>query len=602
MNISAAANEQVEEAKASNPERPVPGGVATWAGIIGYPPGSTIFPFTPGERIGLRNLGEFQVLMYRPLYWLGRDGQPGIDEDLSLAYLPEWSDDGRTATVTLKPWKWSNGEPICADNVLFWVNMMVVRGDRYGAYARGYFPDNLVSYAKVAPDKVAFTFNNAYSKTWVLMNQFTLITPMPRAWDRTADGPANASGDLADIPAVYDYLLEQNGPWAEEGNELRTKWPASPVWSVVNGPWRLKEYTLDGTVTFVPNEHYCGPVKPKLNEFRQVMIPNDEYLLAALRRGPAGQDSINVGYLPYGLGTELIVDGANPLAEHYRLVPHNLPFLCYMPMNFENETATGEIIRQTYFRQALQLSLDQDTIIRDIFHGYAYRTSGPVPLVPDGEHVSPFVRANPLAFDIDRARELLAGHGWDVSTVPAVCVRPGSGPGCAGEGISAGDVLSVTVRYVDGRDSILRLLRLFQADAAKAGIEVRLQPVNGSVMIAEDHAPDSPKKTLWDMESWNGGWIFCGHVTGEMLFKTGAISNFGHYSDPRADELIERTVVSDDVGALHDYQDYIAMQVPSVWMPAFPFRLLEIARNLSGVEPLNPYGHLTPENWYYVEQ
>ena len=44
-----------------------------------------------------------------------------------------------------------------------------------------------------------------------------------------------------------------------EGNAHRTRWADSPIWSVVNGPWRLKSYTEEGVVTFVPNQHYSGP-------------------------------------------------------------------------------------------------------------------------------------------------------------------------------------------------------------------------------------------------------------------------------------------------------------------------------------------------------
>jgi peptide/nickel transport system substrate-binding protein len=591
-----------EAAAAADGRRPVKGGTVAWACHPGFPP-STIFPFTPAERIGIRNLFEFQVLMYRPLYWLGKDGQPGVDYDLSLALPPEWSDDGRSVTVTLKPWKWSNGEPICADNVMFWVNMLAVKGARYGNYTPGYFPDNLTSYQKVAADKVRFTFDKAYSKTWVLMNQLTLITPMPKAWDRTADDtPANASADPADIPAVYDYLVAQNGEWTVEDNEIRTRWPESPVWSVVNGPWRLKSFTLDGAVTFVPNEHYCGPNKPHLDEFRQVPINTDEQEYAMLAAGPSGPGSLQVGYLPYGLGTDPAADGSNPLAEHYRLVPQDIYMIHYMPLNFTNPTVAGRIIRQTYFRQALQHTLDQDTAIRDIFHGYGHRTNGPVPAVPDSEHVSPAQRGNPMPFDIQRARKLLTDNGWDVSTTPAVCVRPGTGPGCAGEGIEAGDKLSLQLRYVEGRAALALLMRQLQSGAAKAGIELHLHEVYGSVMVAQDHSekgPDNPH--TWELQCWNGGWAYYGHPTGEMLFETGGGSNFGHYSDPKADELIEATGLSDDVSALYAYQDYLAEQVPVVWTPGFPLKLLEVAKNLRGVEPINPYGMLNPENWYYVE-
>ena len=103
-------------------EVPVKGGVATWACLPGFPP-AVIFPFTPPERYGMRSLYEFQFLMYRPLYWTGRDGGLDIDHDLSLAEEPVWEADGRTCTVRIKPWKWSNGETVCADNVIFFMNM-----------------------------------------------------------------------------------------------------------------------------------------------------------------------------------------------------------------------------------------------------------------------------------------------------------------------------------------------------------------------------------------------------------------------------------------------------------------------------------------------
>jgi peptide/nickel transport system substrate-binding protein len=582
--------------------KPIKGGTVTWACSPGFPP-STIFPFTPPERIGIRNLFEFQVLMFRPLYWLGKDGQPGVDYDLSLAEPPEWSDDGRSVTVTLKGWKWSNGETISADNIIFWVNMMAVKGPRFGSYSAGYLPDNLLSYEKVADNKVCFTFDKAYSKTWVLRNQLTLITPMPKAWDRTADDtPANASCDLADIPAVYDYLVSQNGEFTAESNEVRTGWPTSPVWSVVNGPWRLKSFSIDGAATFVPNEHYCGPNKPHLDEFRQMPVASDEDEYALLKAGPSGPDAIQVGFLPHGLDIQPFVGGADPLEEHYRLVPQDVYCIRFLPFNFHNQTVAGRIFQQTYFRQALQCTLDQDTAIRDIFHGYAHRTTGPVPPVPDSEYLSPTQRNAPNPFDIARARKLLEDNGWDVSSTPAVCVRPGAGPGCAGDGIEAGDKLSFSLRYVEGRAALLQLMRLLETDAARAGIELRLEEVFGSVMVAEDHRPETPETPhVWELNCWNGGWAFYGQPTGEILFKTGGGSNFAHYSDAKADELIAKTVTSDDITAMYEYQDYLAEQVPNVWTPGFPIRLLEIAKNLRGVEPINPYGMINPEDWYYVE-
>src|SRR5260370_22029078 len=159
-----------------------------------------------------------------------------------------------------------------------------------------------------------------------------------------------------------------------------------------------------------------------------------------------------------------------------------------------------------------------------------------------------------MRFDIQRAWHLRTDHGWEASRTPAVCVRPGAGPGCAGEGIDAGTRLSFNVRYAEGRVALTRLMHQFRMDAAQAGIELRLQEVNGSVLVGQDHSEEGPENPhRWELQCWNGGWVFYGHPTGEVLFKTGAGSNYGRYSDPKADELIDRTLVSHELDALYSY-------------------------------------------------
>lgn len=589
-------------ASAPKTSAPKNGGVVTWACAPGFPP-AVIFPFTPAERMGTRNVLEFQALMYRTLYYFGADGTPDVNYELSIGEPPRWSEDGRTVRIRIKPWKWSNGETLGADNVLFWVNLMAVKGDRYGEYVPGYFPDNLVDYGKTARDEVYFTFDKAYSRQWVLKNQLSTITPLPKAWDRTADGPANASGSIADVEAVYAYLMREQGDICDEGNAHRAGWADSPIWSVVSGPWRLKSYTMEGVVTFVPNPHYSGPNKPYLDEFRQIPTSSDEEQYEILRTDP---DTFQVGYLPLSFAAGHTDDptsgGPNPLSEHYDLVPQTAYCIRYMSLNFNNPTVTGKLFAQTYLRQALQSCLDQDGAVRDIYQGYAYRQNGPVPRYPDTGLESPRVRAGhwPLPFDVARARELLAEHGWDTSVTPAVCVRPGTGPGEAGAGIPEGHRLSILIRYVEGRPALTRLMRGFRDAAALAGIELRLQEVYGSVLVAEDApcvpGPGSP--CLWEVCCWNGGWVY--HFpSGEILFKTDAGGNFGHYTDARTDELIERSVTTNDPQALHEYQDYIAEQVPVIFTPNFPIRLFEVSKKLGGFGPVNPFGMISPENWYY---
>ena len=92
--MSTALTDQHSEQPAEDGGRPIEGGTVTWA----YSAASARdhLPVHAAGRIGIRNLYEFQILMYRPLYWLGKDGRPEVDENLSLAYP-------RSGTTTAAP-------------------------------------------------------------------------------------------------------------------------------------------------------------------------------------------------------------------------------------------------------------------------------------------------------------------------------------------------------------------------------------------------------------------------------------------------------------------------------------------------------------------
>ena len=86
---------------------PVSGGTAVYA----LPPSTTpnyIFPFTSSSYFSVVNAEDFQYLMYRPLYWFGNGASPTLNTSLSLADAPVYN--GKDVTITLKGWKWSNGE------------------------------------------------------------------------------------------------------------------------------------------------------------------------------------------------------------------------------------------------------------------------------------------------------------------------------------------------------------------------------------------------------------------------------------------------------------------------------------------------------------
>jgi hypothetical protein len=100
------------------------GGTVTWAELpstyMNY-----IFPFMSLAYFSVSNSQDGQYLMYRPLYWFGGENQqPTLDPALSPADAPQYTNGGKTVVINMKGWKWSNGETVDANDVLFWLHMM----------------------------------------------------------------------------------------------------------------------------------------------------------------------------------------------------------------------------------------------------------------------------------------------------------------------------------------------------------------------------------------------------------------------------------------------------------------------------------------------
>ena len=91
---------------------------------------------------------QFQWLMFRPLYMFGNNTNTSvlINYPLSPANPPMYSNGGKTVTVTMKGWKWSNGEAVDAKSVMFYLNMVEAEKANWYAYSKGLLPDNIVSY------------------------------------------------------------------------------------------------------------------------------------------------------------------------------------------------------------------------------------------------------------------------------------------------------------------------------------------------------------------------------------------------------------------------------------------------------------------------
>ena len=573
---------------------PVKGGTATWAELPSDTP-NYIFPFTSSAYISVTNIGQFQYLMYRPLYWFGNGNQPTLNPSLSLADYPTFN--GKDVTITLKNYKWSDGTPVTAQNMMFWINMeQAVGATDFGVYTG--FPNTVVSNVKVvSPTKLTMTMNKNYNPDWFVYNELSQITPMPTAWDRTASGPSHCSTTVSDCAAVYKYLDGQ-------ARNL-SGYVSSPLWSIVDGPWKLSAFNADGHVTFVPNQSYSGPVKPKLSAFREVPFTTDAAEYNVLRSA-SSSSKIDVGYIPpqnLPAKPANAAVGGNPL-KGYTLSPWYSWSINYYVTNFQSTVSDhAAIIKQQYFRQALQYLMNQQAVIQGPLKGYGSITPGPVPSSPSSKFLSSqFKGTDPFPYNPGKAKSLLTSHGWKV--VPGG-VSTCTDPSLCGPGVKAGSTLNFNFPYATGTAWIQAELTQLQSNAAALGIKLNLQPkpFNQVTALAGGNCVVAKIPCNWDLADWGGGWTFAPDYlpTGETLFTCGAIANSGGYCNKGNDTMIDQTLTSGNLTYMYNWQNFLSPQLPAQWQPNAAYVVSEIANNLKGVLPQEPTLNLVPENWYFVK-
>jgi len=591
---------------------PVQGGTAYWAEQPLSPP-NYIFPLISGAYYSNENVYEFQTLMYRPLYWYGDRGKPGVDYSLSLGDPPVYSDHDRVVTITLKHAHWSDGEPVITRDVIFWLNLLKADKADWASYVPGGFPDNVRSWTPLGTHTLQLHLNRSYNPIWFTDNELSQITPLPIAWDRTSMVSCTAAGcpvavaragsarpdeTPAGARAVYRFLNDQ----AKEVSG----YAQSPIWSIVDGAWKLRSLTSSGLATFVPNQKYDGPNKPKLAKFVELPFTSETAEFSVLRAGTAKGDAggsspqISVGYVP----DADVPQSAALRSQGYRLSAFYPYGFDYFEPNFNNP-AVGPILRQLYFRQAFQHLVDQSGWIHAYYQGLGVPTYSPVPAQPANPYANRQAHRNPYPFSVSAATKILNAHGWKVAANGTTsCTHPGSGAGDCGTGIAAGKQLRFTLMYPSGMSSTDGAMADLQSVAREVGIQITLKQVTTATIDAEIE-PCAPHTAAcsWQLGQYGAAWVFAPdhYPTGEEIFQTGALGNVGSYSDPSIDRLIKATTTSPPrlaQRALDVYANAVRTQLPDFWQPS-PGTLETFQSNLAGAA-LNAYGYLNPEEWYFT--
>ncbi len=577
------------------PTQAIPASSSGATVTFGMPPDevpNSIFPLL--DQVSNANLFDLQYLLYRPLYWFGENQSPDLNLKYSLADLPTFSNGGRTATITLKPYRWSDGESVTNRDVEFWMNLLMANKADWFDYVPGLFPDNVVSmsFPAATPDQFSLTFNKAYSRTWLEYNELSQIIPLPQqAWDITsAAGPdGNYDETTSGAVAVFKYLTSQ-------ATTIST-YASNPIWKVVDGPWELTSYAAStGYSAFSPNPDYSGPKTGNVTHFVEVPFTSDAAEFDGLRSG-----ELDYGYLP----SEDLSQESYFKSRGYTISDWVGWGLNTMILNYTNPKV-GPLLSQLYIRQALQLSIDQPKIDSAVFKDTAYPTYGPVPVKPSNPFLTSVEKRNPYPYNLSKATALLKSHGWAIhASGEDRCERPGTAANECGANIAKNEGLAFTEDYASGSSPFQAAEEAIASAWTEIGVNISLREQPPSQIFSnlspcvDGHGGCSWQIANFGIPGSTGTYSPDYLPTGETYFATGAVTNWGGYSNARMNALIRATELNSSLKVFDTYEDYAATQLPDLWEPDYYYQISVIRTGLHGAVPQNPNLNINPEMWTF---
>lgn len=392
------------------------------------------------------------------------------------------SEDGLIVSFQLRDdVKFSDGEPLTADDVVFTYNFIMtdaIQAPRDRAYL-----EKLQSVKANGKYEVVFTFKEPYFEALSL------------------------AGGMAILPQHF------YAPYLQEPQ----KFNESKGLLLGSGPYRLadpKTWTPDqGSVELVRNEHYWGDVQPSFSRILWKIIQNDSARLTTYRNGDIDAYSARpVEYQELKKDPQILGKSNN-----FEYMP---PVVGYSYIGWNQKRASKPTrFADKRVRQAMSYLTDVNRIIKDVFLDYAEPA------------ISPFSNASqqhdpalaPYRYDLDKAKALLKAAGY----------QDRNGDGVLED--QAGQPFEFKLTYLQSNEDTQRMVLLLKDIYARAGVKLVPFPQEWPVMLENLDKKDFDAITL--------GWT-SGIETDlyQMFHGSQAISkgdNFIGYQNPVLDKLID---------------------------------------------------------------
>lgn len=293
------------------------------------------------------------------------------DADLKIVpyFATDWSssDDGTVWTFhTRKDAKWSDGNPLTAKDAAFTYDMILKYKDSTTGKFAGW-----ISHLKSA---------EATDDNTVVL---------------TYDGPAgDVPVKMQSVPILPAHIWSEVA--GEDGSEIDSFENAAP-W-VSGGPFILSGYKKNQLALFKANPNWWGETKPRIEGFGLQFFANSDAMVSALTSGQL--DMVGQTISPTAIdalkAAGMVIESAPSTGFHNMIINTN-----------PEKKAHHELLNPKV-REALELAIDRDAIIKQVWLGYA--TPGTSIVAPATGWHDPDLKS--VGYDIKKANIILDEAGY----------------------------------------------------------------------------------------------------------------------------------------------------------------------------------------------
>jgi peptide/nickel transport system substrate-binding protein len=411
-----------------------------------------------------------------------QDHPPTIKPLLAKSW--EFSPDRKSLTFHLRTdVTWSDGVPVTADDVRF---SWQAQTDPAVLWDSAYYKADISDVEALDPHTVRFHFKRVSAQALLDVNEGEIVPE--HVWSQLPFDQWRQHSDW-----FVDHL-------------------------VVDGPYVLESWTPQQEIVLRRNERYYEPGKPYID---RVVLREVADRSSLLTQALAGK-------LDHVLG--LTTADMKRVESSPRLVP--LSFwgrgMVFVAWNLRNP-----LFAETEVRQALTMAIDREAIVEAVYGPY-----GRVGVSPILSDVWAFNHdLEPWPYDPERARQLLAAHGW----------RDSDGDGILDKG---GKRFSFSLETNAGNQQRQDAVVMIQEQLRRVGIDVHVRTMAfGPLMDRANRHNFEAILMKWGMPT-DLGLSFAFHTR-----SIDEASNVFCYSNPEADRLMDAAESVTDLADRRRYLD-----------------------------------------------